>query len=87
MILSAILTNKNARKFVRVYKTSEHEKGLSDLDHSKMYRQFITKGSNASTYTHIHIITYMCNAPTPDISHLMHFSSGPVDCSEGTVSG
>ena len=24
---------------------SEHEKGLSDLDHSKMYRQFITKGS------------------------------------------
>ena len=25
---------------------SEHEKGLSDLDHSKMYRQFITKGSN-----------------------------------------
>ena len=25
---------------------SEHEKGLSDLNHSKMYRQFITKGSN-----------------------------------------
>ena len=27
---------------------SEHEKGLSDLDHSKMYRQFITKGSKTS---------------------------------------
>ena len=25
---------------------SEHEKGLSDLNQSKMYRQFITKGSN-----------------------------------------
>ena len=25
---------------------SEHEKGLSDLNHFKMYRQFITKGSN-----------------------------------------
>ena len=24
---------------------SEHEKGLSDLNQSKMYRQFITKGS------------------------------------------
>ena len=23
----------------------KHEKGLSDLDHSKIYRQFITKGS------------------------------------------
>ena len=30
---------------------SEHEKGLSDLDHSKMYRQFITKGSNDNVYT------------------------------------
>ena len=25
---------------------SEHEKGLSDLNQSKMYRQFVTKGSN-----------------------------------------
>ena len=25
---------------------SKHEKGLSDLEHSKMYRYFITKGSN-----------------------------------------
>ena len=24
---------------------SEYEKGLSDLNHTKMYRQFITKGS------------------------------------------
>ena len=24
---------------------SEHEKGLSDLNHSKMYREFITKES------------------------------------------
>ena len=26
---------------------SEHEKGLSDLNQSKMYRQFITKGSKS----------------------------------------
>ena len=27
---------------------SEHEKGISDLNQSKMYRQFITKGSKLS---------------------------------------
>ena len=25
---------------------SEHEKGLSELNHTKMYREYITKGSN-----------------------------------------
>ena len=56
VILSAVIINQ---KCSQTYKglskhekgLSEHEKGLSDLDHSKMYRQFITKGSNDNVYT------------------------------------
>ena len=54
MILSAVLTNQNALLTCKHEKglskhekgLSEHEKGLSDLNQSKMYRQFITKGSS-----------------------------------------
>ena len=31
---------------------SKHEKGLSDLNQSKMYRQFITKGSKIDYCTY-----------------------------------
>ena len=40
---------------------SEHEKGLSDLNQSKMYRQFITKGSNASFLIKLPVAIEMCN--------------------------
>ena len=30
---------------------SKHEKGLSDLNHIKMYREYITKGSNVQLYS------------------------------------
>ena len=37
---------------------SKHEKGLSDLNHSKMYRQFITKGSKVS-YAYLDSYAYL----------------------------
>ena len=48
-----------------------------------MCQSFVPHGSYMYV-TAIHIITYV--TPT-DISHLIHLSSGPADCSAGTVSG
>ena len=56
VILIAVLTNQNAHKFVRIY-VSRHEKGLNNLDHSKVYRQFITKGSKLA----YELLTYRSN--------------------------
>ena len=41
MILGIILTNQNAHYEKGL---SKHEKDLSDLNYSKTYKQFITKG-------------------------------------------
>ena len=41
---------------------SEHEKGLSELNHTKMYREYITKGSK---YIYIYIYIFnSCNIGT-----------------------
>ena len=37
---------------------SKHEKGLSDLDHSKIHRQFITKGSREIVFTNFSCTPY-----------------------------
>ena len=47
---------------------SKHENHLSDLDHSKIYRQFITKGSNGVELKVYSSVIVVYNTPETSFS-------------------